>query len=176
MSVAATPTWYSCAHGWVGVNVPLACTTFKVIFAYAIELSSIYYSKFTVIYDISEQIKQRVYIGTIFARWHLAMAITSKYFKYTFINVKWIYVWCVIENKTVLSAVRWRSEWGDLHVDTSSEDNIFFVTLWSIIKVIIFFFISLPFPHTCLRGRGSVRYRQRFLCQRKRPRTRRFSP
>ena len=78
--------------GWVGVNVPLACTTFKVIFAYAIELSSIYYSKIAVIHDISEQIKQRVHIGTIFARWHLAMAITSKYFEYTFINVKWIYV------------------------------------------------------------------------------------
>ena len=31
---------------------------------------------------------------------------------------------------------------GDLHVGTSSEDNIFFVNLWSIIKVIIFFFIS----------------------------------
>ena len=155
MSVAATPTWYSCAHGWVGVNVLLACTTFKVIFAYAIELSSIYYSKITVIHDISEQIKQRVHIGTVFARWHLAMAITCKYFEYTFINVKWTCVWCVIENRTVLSAVRWGSEWGDLHVGTSSEDNIFFVNLWSIIKVIIFFFISASISSYVSQGAGA---------------------
>ena len=57
--------------------MPLAYTTFKVIFAYAIELSSIYYLKLTVIHYISEQIKQRVRIGKILARWHLEMAITS---------------------------------------------------------------------------------------------------
>ena len=79
--------------------MPLAYTTFKVIFAYAIELSSIYYLKLTVIHYISEQIKQRVRISKIFVRWHLAMAITSKYFEYTFINVKWMCVYMMRNRK-----------------------------------------------------------------------------
>ena len=37
------------------------CTIFKVIFAYAIELSSIYFSSFTVFHDISKQIKRRAF-------------------------------------------------------------------------------------------------------------------
>ena len=70
---------YGCAHAWVGICVPLACTIFKVIFSYAIELSSIYFSEIAVIHDISKQIEQHVHIGKIFARWHLAIAITSIY-------------------------------------------------------------------------------------------------
>ena len=70
--------------------MPLAYTTFKVIFAYAIELSSIYYLKLTVIHYISEQIKQRVRIGK---------TITSKYFEYTFINVKWMCVYMMRNRK-----------------------------------------------------------------------------
>ena len=50
---------------------------FKVIFAYAIELRSNYFSIITVICDISKQIEQRARIGKIFAPWHLAIAITS---------------------------------------------------------------------------------------------------
>ena len=60
--------------------------TSKVIFAYAINLSSIFYSKITVINDTSKQIKQRLHIGKIFALWHLAVAITSKYFEYTYVK------------------------------------------------------------------------------------------
>ena len=33
------------------------------------------------IHDISKQIKQRAHIGKIFARWHIAIAITSITFK-----------------------------------------------------------------------------------------------
>ena len=52
---------------------------FKVMFAlYTIELSSVYFSStITVFHDISKQIQQRARIGKIFARWHLAIAITS---------------------------------------------------------------------------------------------------
>ena len=53
-------------------------TIFKVIFAYAIELSSNHFRKLrTVIHDISKQTEQRTHIGKIFIRWHLAIAITS---------------------------------------------------------------------------------------------------
>ena len=50
----------------------------KVIFANAIELSSIYFSLITVFHDISKQIQQRARKGKILARWHLAIALTSK--------------------------------------------------------------------------------------------------
>ena len=64
---------------WVGVCVSLAlsCTIFKVIFAYAIESSSIYFSSIAVYQDIPKQIQQRANIGKISARWHLAIAVTS---------------------------------------------------------------------------------------------------
>ena len=48
------------------------CTTFN-----AIELSSIYFSSITAFHDISKQIQQRARIGKIFARWHLAITITT---------------------------------------------------------------------------------------------------
>ena len=62
---------------WVGVCVPLlyVCNIFN-----AIELSSIHFSSITVFHDISKQIQQRARIagtGKIFARWHLAIALTS---------------------------------------------------------------------------------------------------
>ena len=59
---------------WVCVCVLLfyVCTIFN-----AIELSSIYFSLITVFHDISKQIQQRALIGKIFARWQLAIAITS---------------------------------------------------------------------------------------------------
>ena len=57
------------AQPLVGVCVPH--------FKFATELSSIYFSSITVFYDISKQIQQRARIGKIFARWHLAIAITS---------------------------------------------------------------------------------------------------
>ena len=69
------------ARLWVGVCVPLAlsCTIFKVIlfFAYALELSSIYFSSIAVFQEIPKQIQQRANIGKIFALWHLAIAVTS---------------------------------------------------------------------------------------------------
>ena len=43
-------------------------------------MQSIYqfiFHKYTVIHNISKQIEQRVHVGKIFARWHLAIAITS---------------------------------------------------------------------------------------------------
>ena len=60
---------------WVGVCVPLlyVCNIFN-----AIELSSIHFSSITVFHDISKQIQQRARIGKIFARWHLAIALTSE--------------------------------------------------------------------------------------------------
>ena len=36
----------------------------------------------TIIHDISKQIEQRTHIGKIFARWYLAIAITSFIIKY----------------------------------------------------------------------------------------------
>ena len=36
------------------------------------------FSSVTVVHDISKHIKQRIRIGKIFSRWHLAIAITSK--------------------------------------------------------------------------------------------------
>ena len=39
---------------------------------------NIYFSSVTVFHDISKQVQQRTRIGKIFARWHLAIAITSK--------------------------------------------------------------------------------------------------
>ena len=58
----------SCAHVW-GTGLPLGwcicapCSEFALflIFAYAIELSSIYFSSFTVFHDISKQIKRRAF-------------------------------------------------------------------------------------------------------------------
>ena len=63
---------YMCPLLWV-------CTIFKVIFAYAIELSVIYFWSIAVFRDISKQIQQPARIGKIFARWHLGIAITSTY-------------------------------------------------------------------------------------------------
>ena len=58
------------ARPWVVYVSPLL-QVFKVIFANAIELSSIYF-------------QQRTRIGKIFARWHLAIAITS--YNYNFLS------------------------------------------------------------------------------------------
>ena len=66
----------------VGISKSLCSRTaftlfFKVIFPYAIELSSSYFSHITVIRDLSKKIEQRACIGKIFARWHLPIAINS---------------------------------------------------------------------------------------------------
>ena len=79
LSVAATArvicVRYWSDHGLVFVcSLLLVCTIFS-----AIELSSIYFSSITVFHDISKQIQQRKHIGKIFARWHIAIAITSMY-------------------------------------------------------------------------------------------------
>ena len=50
----------------------LFCTIFN-----AVELSSIYFSSITVFHDISKQIQHHARIGKVFARRHLAIAITS---------------------------------------------------------------------------------------------------
>ena len=73
----AVPMREVLAWPWVGVCVPLAlvCTSFN-----AIELRSIYFFINYLFYDISKQIQQRARIGKIFARWHLAIAITSLQF------------------------------------------------------------------------------------------------
>ena len=67
------------ARLWVGVceTLALICTIFKVIFVYAIELSSIYFWSIAVFQDIPKQIQQGANIDKIFARWHLAIAVTS---------------------------------------------------------------------------------------------------
>ena len=60
------------ARPWVGVCVPQVCTIFNAI--------RIKFNLFFINYcisHISKQIKQRTRIGKIFARWHLAIAITS---------------------------------------------------------------------------------------------------
>ena len=56
-------------------------TIFKVIFAYNRQSNWVQTigRKFTRIHDISKQIEQRARIGKIFARWHLAIAITIVY-------------------------------------------------------------------------------------------------
>ena len=59
---------------WVAVCVPLL---YVCNISNAIELGSIHFSSITVFHDISKQIQQRARIGKIFARWHLAIAITS---------------------------------------------------------------------------------------------------
>ena len=65
--------WLCACRGLVYVCPLLyVCTIFN-----AIKLSSIYLSLITVFHDISTQIQQRALIGKIFARWHLAIAITS---------------------------------------------------------------------------------------------------
>ena len=90
LSAAATAAGYGYAHAWgtdpaVGwcmcapcYEFALVCIIFTLIFAYAIELSSIYFSSIPVFQDISKKIQQRVRIGKIFARWHLAIATTNK--------------------------------------------------------------------------------------------------
>ena len=70
------PAWYGCAHAW-GTGPAVGWCMFAPCFKFAIELSSIYFSSITVFYDISKQNQQRTRIGKIFARWHLAIAITS---------------------------------------------------------------------------------------------------
>ena len=68
----------ACMRYWPGRGLVYAvCTIFKVIFANAIELSSIYFSSIIVFHDISKQNQQRARIGKIFARWHLVIAMTS---------------------------------------------------------------------------------------------------
>ena len=66
------------ARPWVCVCVPLAlslhyfqCTRIKLNL----------FSLNTVFHDMSKQIQQRAPIGKIFARWHLAIAITSRGYK-----------------------------------------------------------------------------------------------
>ena len=66
------------ARPWVGVCVPLALS---LHYFNAVELSYIYFSSITLFHDISKQIRQCARIGEIFARWHLAIAITGKYFR-----------------------------------------------------------------------------------------------
>ena len=44
---------------------------------FAVEWSAIYFSAISVFHDIFKQIQQRLRIGKIFARWHLAIATTS---------------------------------------------------------------------------------------------------
>ena len=48
-------------------------------FAYAIGLRTNVSSQVIIIYDISKQTEQRARMGKIFARCHLAMAITRRY-------------------------------------------------------------------------------------------------
>ena len=64
------------ARPWFGVCMALVCTIFTVIFAYAIEFISIYFSRITVIHYISKQIKSARVSVNIFVRWHLAIVIT----------------------------------------------------------------------------------------------------
>ena len=59
---------------WVGVCVSLALSLHH--FQYN-RIGSSYFSSITLFHDISKQIQQRARIGKIFARWHLAIAITS---------------------------------------------------------------------------------------------------
>ena len=59
----------------------------------------------------------------------------------------------------------------------SSEDNIFFVNLWSIIKVIIFFFISASISSYVSQGAGASPLETALReSAKKTPPTRRFSP
>ena len=99
LSVAATAGRYGCVHAW-GRCMCAPCfklhyfqqsravqkdrgpwegdCTFKVMFAlYTIELTVYFSSTITVFHDICKQIQQRARKGKIFARWHLAIAITS---------------------------------------------------------------------------------------------------
>ena len=81
------PAWYGYAHAWgtgPAVGWCMCAPCFKlhyfqgnIIFAYAIELSSIYFSSIAVFQEIPKQIQQRANIGKIFALWHLAIAVTS---------------------------------------------------------------------------------------------------
>ena len=63
----------------------LVCGYWGSIFK-AVKLRSIYYSSITVFHGISKQIQQRARVGKIFARWHLAIAITSNYRKQVWIQ------------------------------------------------------------------------------------------
>ena len=62
------------ARPWVVVCVFLALS---LHYFNAVELSSLYFSSVTVFLNISKQIRQRTRVGTLFARWHSARAITS---------------------------------------------------------------------------------------------------
>ena len=92
----------ACVGYWPGRGLVYAvCTIFKVIFANAIELSSIYFSSIIVFHDISKQNQQLARIRKIFARWHLVIAITS----YPLISVGcYVYHWvsCAINKRDFL--------------------------------------------------------------------------
>ena len=80
LSVAATARviWLcACVRYWLGRGLMYRCSLKVCTIFNAIELSSIYFSSITVFHDSSKQIQKRARIGKIFARWHLAMAITS---------------------------------------------------------------------------------------------------
>ena len=85
LSVAATArvVWLcACVRYWPGRGLVYVCPLLYVRTIFnAIELSSLYFSSVTVFHDISKQIQQRTRIGKIFARWHLAIAITSIFYK-----------------------------------------------------------------------------------------------
>ena len=68
----------ACVRYWPGRGLVYVCPCVYVCNIFnAIELSSINFLSITVFHDISKQIQQRARIGKIFARWHLAIALTS---------------------------------------------------------------------------------------------------
>ena len=58
-------------------SATVSLTVFLLIFANEIEQCSNHFLQIKVIHDISKQTEQRAGIGTIFARWHLAITIIS---------------------------------------------------------------------------------------------------
>ena len=56
-----------------------SCRTCPLEFRIIFRLKNNKKFRITVILDISKQIEQRTRIGKIFARWHLAIALTSLY-------------------------------------------------------------------------------------------------
>ena len=78
------PAWYSRARAWgigpaVGWCMCAPCFKFALFQCNRIKLDL--FSSITVFHDISKQIQQCARIGEICARWHLAIAITGKYFR-----------------------------------------------------------------------------------------------
>ena len=74
------------ARPWVGVCV------FLVLSLHYFQCNRIKFNLFlsiTVFHDIFKQIQQRLRIGKIFARWHLAIAITSINGKFDFWTKSW---------------------------------------------------------------------------------------